>query len=334
EAALAGPAVALAGDEIAYALLAREQLRALSADNLGDCLENWKATLPSVPVGGSVVHYPWDLVDHNADALSADFQHAASGRARAEAPPVHVVGPPGDVLIDPSTCIDPLVVADTTNGPVIVDRGAVVTAFTRLEGPCYVGPHTHVLGAKIRAGTTLGPHCRIGGEVEASIVQGHSNKYHDGFLGHSYLGEWVNLGAGPSNSDLRNDYGEVQVTVAGRRVATGRSKVGCFIGDHTKTGRGTLINTGSNIGIFCNLLPAGRLAPKYVPSFASWWNGALCESFAWGDVLETAHKVMKRRDCALTDAHEALYRHIFAETAADRRRTLRDAEQRHLRRSA
>ena len=100
-------------------------------------------------------------------------------------------------------------VADTTGGPVVIDREAVVTAFTRLEGPCYIGPRTQVHGAKIRAGTTLGPDCRIGGEVEASIVQGHSNKYHDGFLGHAYLGEWVNLGAGTQNSDLRNDYGEV-----------------------------------------------------------------------------------------------------------------------------
>jgi UDP-N-acetylglucosamine diphosphorylase/glucosamine-1-phosphate N-acetyltransferase len=227
-----------------------------------------------------------------------------------------------------------MVVADTTRGPVVIDHDALVTAFTRLEGPCYVGPHTQVQGAKIRAGTTLGPHCRIGGEVEASIVHGFSNKYHDGFLGHSYVGEWVNLGAGTHNSDLRNDYGEVTVTVAGRRIATGRTKVGCFLGDHTKTGLGTLINTGTNVGVCCNLLPAGRLAPKYVPSFATWWNGSLCENFEWGRLLETAHAVMQRRGCALTDAHAALFRHIYAETAADRRRTLREAEQRELRRSA
>src|SRR5207248_4742174 len=127
---------------------------------------------------------------------------------------------------------DPLIGADTTRGPVVIDRHAVITAFSRLEGPCYIGPHTHILGATIRAGTTLGPHCRIGGEVEASIIQGYTNKYHDGFLGHSYVGSWVNLGAGTHNSDLRNDYGPVTVTVAGRRVDTGRTKIGCYLGDH------------------------------------------------------------------------------------------------------
>src|SRR5207248_75825 len=171
------------------------------------------------------------------------------------------------LLLSPTARRDPMVVADTSRGPVVINREAVVTAFSRLEGPCYVGPQTHVLGAKVRAGTTLGPNCRVGGEVEASILHGHSNKYHDGFLGHSYVGEWVNLGAGTHNSDLRNDYGEVTVMVNGRLVPTGLTKVGCFLGDHSKTGLGTLLNTGSNVGIFCNVLPWG-LAPKYVPSFA------------------------------------------------------------------
>src|SRR5207245_10009051 len=131
-----------------------------------------------------------------------------------------------------------------------IDAEAVVHARTRLEGACYIGLGCHVLGATIRAGTSLGPACRVGGEVEASIVLGRSNKYHDGFLGHSYVGEWVNLGAGTHNSDLRNDYGEVTAVVRGERIRTGLGKVGCFLGDHVKTGLGTLLNTGSNVGCF------------------------------------------------------------------------------------
>src|SRR5262249_12677260 len=173
-----------------------------------------------------------------------------------------LVGPADRLLIDPTVRLDPLVVIDTSGGPVVIDREAVIHAFTRLEGPCYVGPQTHVLGAQIRAGTTLRPQCRIGGEVEATIVHGFSNKYHDGFLGHGYLGEWINLGAGTSNSDLRNDYGPVTVVVDGQPVSTGQSKVGCFVGDHAKMGLGTLLNTGSNIGAFANVLPAGAFAPK------------------------------------------------------------------------
>src|SRR5436190_12798412 len=189
----------------------------------------------------------------------------------------------------------------------MIDREAVIAAFTRLEGPCYIGPQTHVLGAKIRAGTTLGPNCRIGGEVEASIVHGHSNKYHDGFLGHSYIGEWVNLGAGTQNSDLRNDYGEVSVPLGGVATPTGRTKVGCFLGDHTKTGLGTLLNTGTNVGGFCSILPAGRYAPKWLPSFTGWWHGALREDADLPRLLRTAAVVMGRRGQALTEAHAGLY---------------------------
>jgi UDP-N-acetylglucosamine diphosphorylase / glucose-1-phosphate thymidylyltransferase / UDP-N-acetylgalactosamine diphosphorylase / glucosamine-1-phosphate N-acetyltransferase / galactosamine-1-phosphate N-acetyltransferase len=194
-----------------------------------------------------------------------------------------------------------------------------VTAFTRLEGPCYIGPRTQVHGAKICGGTTIGPNCRIGGEVEASIIQGHTNKYHDGFLGHSYLGEWVNLGAGTSNSDLRNDYGPVRMMVNGRVLNTGQAKVGCYLGDHTKTGLGTLLNTGTNAGVFCTLLPSGQLLPKYVPSFASWWNGRLEDRADFVALMQTATEMMRRRGCTLAEAHKELYRLLFQNSAQEGR---------------
>ena len=112
--------------------------------------------------------------------------------------------------------IDPYTVFDTTNGPIIVGPGVWVQPFTRIEGPCFIGRDTQLFRANLRGAVTIGPNCRIGGEVEASIVHGYSNKYHEGFLGHAYIGEWVNLGAITSNSDLRNDYGEVHGPVAGR----------------------------------------------------------------------------------------------------------------------
>src|SRR5204862_781774 len=140
-------------------------------------------------------------------------------------------------------------------GPVIIDREARVKAFSRLEGPCYIGSKTWVLGAKVSS-STIGPVCRIGGEVEASIVHGFSNKAHEGFLGHSYVGEWVNLAAGTQVGDLRNDYGMVRCTINGQRLPTGLTKVGAFFGDHAKTGLNPLINTGSVFGAFCQLLPA------------------------------------------------------------------------------
>jgi hypothetical protein len=191
-----------------------------------------------------------------------------------------------------------------------------------------------VLGAKLRAGTTLGPQCRVGGEVEASILHGHANKYHDGFLGHSYVGAWVNLGAGTHSSDLRNDYGEITVTVGGLPVRTGQTKVGCFLGDHVKTGLGTLLNTGTSVGAFGNLLPAGRYAPKYVPPFATSWKGALRETITLDQLQTTAQLAMARRGAELTEAHRALYTGLHMATADERRRVFRESEQRQLRRSA
>jgi UDP-N-acetylglucosamine diphosphorylase/glucosamine-1-phosphate N-acetyltransferase len=308
-----------------------------SANTLQDCLATWKATLPQRPAGGRLFRYLWELVQHNPEQIRVDWQTAgppfAAEISRRDDAGLAVVGPREQLAIHPSARLDPMVVADTTQGPIVIDRDAVVTAFTRLEGPCLIGQRTQIHGAKIRGGTTLGPDCRIGGEVECSIVQGHSNKYHEGFLGHSYIGEWVNLGAGTQNSDLRNDYGEINVTVNGRLVRSGLNKVGCFLGDHTKTGLGTLLNTGTVAGVFCNLLPGGLL-PKYVPSFASWWNERLVDRADLAALLRTVAEVMRRRQVSFTETHAALYRLLYEQSAAERRRALREAEMRALRRSA
>jgi UDP-N-acetylglucosamine diphosphorylase/glucosamine-1-phosphate N-acetyltransferase len=325
------PSVALIGEEVAYAVLTAVEARGCRWREADDILESLKARLPRRPAGGRLVRHLWELVHCNGEQISLDF-----AERRPTPPPAEMalVGPAELLSVDPRAKVEPMVVADTTGGPIVIEAGAVVAAFTRLEGPCCVGAGTHVLGAKVRAGTTLGPRCRVGGEVEASILLGHSNKYHDGFLGHAYVGEWVNLGAGTSNSDLRNDYGAVTVTVGGRPVATGMTKVGCFLGDHTKAGLGTLLNTGTNAGAFCNLLPSGGLLPRYVPSFASWWNGALVDNADLPRLLQTAVTVMSRRGVTLTPAHAALYRALFEQTAAERRRALWEAEQRRLRRGA
>jgi UDP-N-acetylglucosamine diphosphorylase/glucosamine-1-phosphate N-acetyltransferase len=327
---LSDPCVAMIGEEVVYAVVGPDQLACVSPDTLEDCLESWKKSLPHRSTAGRLIAYPWELVHQNAEQLCVDF-HPRPGHPSSD---WAVVGSREQLFVEPTARIDPLVVFDTSGGPVVIDHEAVIAAFSRIEGPCYIGPGTHVLGAKIRAGTTLGRHCRIGGEVEASIVHGYSNKYHDGFLGHAYVGEWVNLGAGTTNSDLRNDYGEVSVTINGRPVATGLNKVGCFIGDHVKTGLGTLLNTGSNIGAFANLLPSGTLLPKYIPAYASWWHGTLSDRADLPLLLSTAATVMQRRGRAFSASHAELYQTLFEQTAAERRRVVREMEQRRLRRSA
>src|SRR5262249_22034415 len=156
-----------------------------------------------------------------ADALAQDHVFwRSTKKVSTAADGLTVLGPREQVVVDPEAKIEPHVLIDATRGPVLIDRGAWVQAFSRVEGPCYLGPETQVLAARVRGGS-FGPQCRLGGEVESSIVQGWTNKYHDGFLGHSYVGEWVNFGAGSHTSDLRTDYGPIKMTVNGSQVQSG-----------------------------------------------------------------------------------------------------------------
>lgn len=284
-------------------------------------LERLGKRLPGRDVGGEWVAHPWDLVAKNHDHLVRDYERIAATAERAPLPPhVAVVGPADRVIIHPSARLDPFTVLDTTNGPIMVGPGVLVQPFTRIEGPCSIGAGTQLFRANLRGGVSLGANCRIGGEVEESIVLGHSNKYHEGFLGHAYVGEWVNLGAITSNSDLRNDYGEVQVPLRGDPVATGMLKVGCFIGDHTRTGLGSMINTGTSIGVMCNILPAGFLLPKHVPSFTAVLYGGVAPGFTLDQLFATARTVKGRRGQSFTALEEQFYHDLYERTRLERER--------------
>jgi UDP-N-acetylglucosamine diphosphorylase / glucose-1-phosphate thymidylyltransferase / UDP-N-acetylgalactosamine diphosphorylase / glucosamine-1-phosphate N-acetyltransferase / galactosamine-1-phosphate N-acetyltransferase len=166
--------------------------------------------------------------------------------------------------------------------------------------------------------------CRVGGEVEESIIHGYSNKYHDGFLGHAYVGEWVNLGALTTNSDLKNDYSSVTVVLDGKTpISTGSTKVGSLIGDHTKTSIGTLINTGAYVGAMALVATIGRLLPKFLPSFAWYVEGAVTKGFGKKKVYETAKMAMSRRKCTWTPADEALWDTVYEMTAPTRDEAVR-----------
>jgi UDP-N-acetylglucosamine diphosphorylase / glucose-1-phosphate thymidylyltransferase / UDP-N-acetylgalactosamine diphosphorylase / glucosamine-1-phosphate N-acetyltransferase / galactosamine-1-phosphate N-acetyltransferase len=303
-------------------------------DALQRWILGWRRRLPQREAGGLLLDYLWDHVDRNGAMLGRDAAWFRATRTPQPTPAqVAVVGPSEQLIVAEDAELEPFVTVDTRQGPVLIDRGAVVHSFTRLEGPCYLGPGTHVFGAKVRGGTTLGPVCRIGGEVEASIVQGFSNKVHDGFLGHSYVGEWVNLAAGTQTSDLRNDYEAVRVYIAGQRRSTGRTKVGAYIGDHTKTALGSLLNTGSAVGAFASLLPSGTLLPPVVPSFCQVNRGQLQELCDLRKLFATAATAMRRRSQVLTDVHKDLFYTLYESTAEPRRKAIREVEIRRLRRS-
>jgi UDP-N-acetylglucosamine diphosphorylase/glucosamine-1-phosphate N-acetyltransferase len=260
------------------------------------------------------------LILSNPEQLIHDF--AAAGRSGIEGTveqPCAVRGSAKDLYIARGAVVHPMVVLDLQQGPVYIDEGAEIHPFTRIEGPCYIGKKSILFGAKCREGNSIGPQCRIGGEVEESIVHGYSNKYHDGFLGHAYVGEWVNLGALTTNSDLKNDYSSVSVVLDGKNaIDTGSTKVGSLIGDHTKTSIGTLFNTGAYVGAMALITGTGKPLPKYLPSFAWFLEGVVTKGFGKRKLYETAQKVTGRRGREWTAAQERMWDEIFAMTASER----------------
>lgn len=268
---------------------------------------------------GKWFDYIWDVMLSSPEEIGADFK--ASGRSGIHGK-MHessvVFGPREQVFIGEGAEIHPFVCIDSRNGPVTLEAGVEVHPYTRIEGPCYVGAKSILLGAKVREGCSIGPMCRIGGEVEESIVHGYSNKYHDGFLGHAYVGEWVNLGALTTNSDLKNDYGTVSVMMGGKTTDTGSTKVGSFIGDHVKTSICTLLNTGTIIGTMAVLVATGAPLPKYIPAFAWFLQGVVSKGFGLNALIDTARTAMSRRKVQMTAEDEQLIRHVFELTADER----------------
>jgi UDP-N-acetylglucosamine diphosphorylase/glucosamine-1-phosphate N-acetyltransferase len=206
-------------------------------------------------------------------------------------------------LISLGATVEPGVVFDLRQGAVVLDQGAEVRSGTRLEGPLYVGPGTKVLGGFLR-GSVLGPECRARGEISTSVFQGFANKSHDGFVGHSVIGHWVNLGAGTTTSNLKNTYGPVRLDIDGERIETGRLNVGSLIGDHAKTAIGTMLGTGTVVSVGANVF--GPVAPpKFVPPFA--WGCTGNERMSEDGFLRVAERVMTRRSVAFSpDRRESL----------------------------
>lgn len=261
--------------------------------------------LPEQPIDATVVSHPWDIIELTPSELNVEFQRrtGSAGLPRQ----VTLIGPASRLILASDARVWPGVVISTETGPVCIDSCAQIRPGSFVEGPCYVGTGTVIDGARIRPGCSFGPDCRIGGEVEASVFQAYSNKHHDGFIGHSFIGEWVNLGALTTCSDLKSAYKPVAVTINGRSMDTGLLKVGCFVGDHAKTAIGTLLNTGSVVGTFANWFEPG-LSPKTIPAFA--WGRS--ERWQLEAAIECARQVMSRRDRELTPAVERLLRRLFA----------------------
>jgi len=313
-------AVFLPDGECLVARIAQQDAAKLDASSIEAFVAAARAAIPPAGLDVPTWDYTWDLILANPKQLAEDFR--AAGRSGIEGTveqPNAIRGSAKDVYVAHGAVVHPMVVLDAAGGPIYLDEGVEVHPFTRIEGPAYVGKNSILLGAKCREGNSIGPMCRVGGEVEESIIQGYSNKYHDGFLGHAYVGEWVNLGALTTNSDLKNDYSTVSVILDGHTpIDTGSTKVGALIGDHTKTSIGTLVNTGAYIGAMALIAATGRLLPKFLPSFAWYLEGVVTKGFGKNKLYETAKVAMSRRKREWTAAEQAMWDEIFKLTAPER----------------
>jgi UDP-N-acetylglucosamine diphosphorylase / glucose-1-phosphate thymidylyltransferase / UDP-N-acetylgalactosamine diphosphorylase / glucosamine-1-phosphate N-acetyltransferase / galactosamine-1-phosphate N-acetyltransferase len=251
-------------------------------------------------IEGVLLDHVWQLITLNPARIAADIAALFPSPSQPELPDgVHRYGD-HPLIVDDSARVEPGSVFDTSDGPIWIDRGAVIRAFTRLAGPAYIGQDSMVLGGSIEA-VSVGPVCRVRGELAESVCVGYVNKQHDGHMGHAYMGRWVNLGAETTNSDLKNNYGTIRIWTPEGEVDTGEIKLGTLIGDHVKTGIGLLLNTGTVIGAGSNLYGA-LLPPKFVPPF-SWGSGEDLVEFRLDKFLEVAERAMDRRKVELSPAH-------------------------------
>ena len=255
-----------------------------------------------------------DLIQDNSRLLAFDFDHFFHDKDEEfdTEPGVSVLNP-YQVWIAEDVQLKPGVVLDASEGPIVLDSGVRILPNSVIMGPTYIGKSSLIkAGAKIYGGTSIGPVCKVGGEVEGSIFQAYSNKQHDGFLGHSFIGEWVNIGADTNNSDLKNTYKNVAFHsyLENARIDSGTMFLGTMVGDHTKLGINCSINTGSVIGVGCNLWDSDLIS-DFIPDF-SWGPARELTAYRFDAFCQVAATVKSRRSLSFTEAEAELYSRIHA----------------------
>ncbi len=258
----------------------------------------------------------WDLVESNGLAIAGQAKRFEEPLSLPRT--VEVRGPPTNVTLGPGAEIEGHVTVDARLGPVVVDRGASVESFSRLMGPCYIGPKAKIHSALIGGGTSIFESCKVGGQVENSVFLPFTNKAHHGYVGDSYIGSWVNLGAGCTFSNLKNTYGNVRMNVGGKKVDSGMLKLGPVVGDMSKLSIGALVYAGKSVGVGSHV---SGMAGDDVPSFTFYdsWTRRKVELLL-ESVIETQRRMMERRGLVLSRSEETLIRKVFASTAMERSR--------------
>ncbi len=266
-----------------------------------------------VTFSGQVIEiiHPWDIFSLNGTALQTDYDTITKGRKSQPISPTNSVLNPENIFIEEGASVE-CATLNAKNGPIYIGKDAEVMEGSLIRGPFALCEHSTLkLGAKIYGPTTIGPHCKVGGELNNSVIFGYTNKAHDGFLGNSVIGEWCNLGADTNNSNLKNNYAEVKLWCYAKKsfVNTGLQFCGLIMGDHSKCGINTMFNTGTVVGVSANIFGDG-FPRNFIPSFS--WGGAHGFSIYKIDkALETAQKVMDRRSIELDNTEKEILTKIF-----------------------
>jgi len=292
--------------------LSEDEIDILKEGDLGRFLDKLTMNAQTMEIELPLYCFLWDLVNAVEDEIADDFEYfrarpdavgflKSGEELKLEGKSIHGVEliNPEKIRVAPSADLMPGVILDASKGPIFIGGSVKIESRSYIIGPTYIGKATEVVGGKIDS-CSIGPVCRVGGEVEETIIQGYTNKYHAGFIGHSYLGEWINLGAMTTNSDLKNNYANVMVSINGEKIETGCLKVGSFIGDFTKTSIGTLLNTGINVGVSCNIISDGLVTDAEILPF-TWHSPRHKMAYNFVKAIGTIEKTMSRRGVELSE---------------------------------
>jgi UDP-N-acetylglucosamine diphosphorylase/glucosamine-1-phosphate N-acetyltransferase len=301
------PIVGVVDDQVAYIVCDEELADKLTPIDLQDATLKHRALIgvERVEAGGSLINYPWEVIANLGELLEGDWEPGdASIDSDIDA---GVIPEPSDrIHVGQRTVIHRTAIVDASAGPIFISHDVHIGPYAIIEGPVYLGPGTQVNPhAWLHGGNAIGPVCKVGGEICGCVMLGYVNKRHHGFLGHAYVGSWVNLGAGCVNSNLKNTYGKVRVSLNGEKVDTGLQFFGSIIADHAKIGINATLPTGIVIGFAANV-SGSQVAPKNVPSFA-WVTDSGRSKGDPARLLDASTQMMIRRGVDMTDEEIELF---------------------------
>ncbi|MBC5993030.1 GlmU family protein [Pontibacter cellulosilyticus] len=306
--------------KIGEALYCDDTLLAFNGDNLelhsiSEMVEASSSKKNNCDVEHHMVRELWDIFLLNGEQIRKDYEVITAGRQSQPVNDKHtIVYNEENIFIEEGVKIRAAIL-NAENGPIYLGKNSQIHEGAVIKGPFSLGEGSNVnVGGKMRGDVSIGPYCKIGGEVAASVIFGYTNKGHEGYLGNSVLGEWINIGADTNTSNLKNNYAEVKIWnyAKGGFKNTGQQFCGLIMGDHSKCGINTMFNTGTVVGVSANIFGPG-FPRNFIPSF-SWGGAAGFETFALRKAYEVADKVMERRNIHFNDQEKDILKKVFEDT--------------------